>query len=203
MVVVQNIIHSLTIVLRLELVLKVEFNQKSLSVSTQLYLVVRLIMPLLDLKAVPVVQSYCREVRVHFLVSTIVDGHGCPEIFVGVPGHHSWHPLALVATPVVSRLGREKVKKEEKVRKCHLVVLVELEDRAIAAAPPAVQVELELYVKYRPNGGDNLVDILGRYPDICKCRATVVMAVLSSTSLLTVFSLTLDHVLVDDGHRDS
>ena len=61
-------------------------------------------MPLLDLKAVPVVQSYGREVRVHFLVSIIVDGHGCSEIFVGVPGHHGRHPLTLVATPVVPRL---------------------------------------------------------------------------------------------------
>ena len=57
----------------------------------------------------------------------------------------------------------------------YLVVLVELHDRAVAATPPAVQVELELYVKYRPNGGDNLVDILGRYPDICKCRASVML----------------------------
>ena len=58
-------------------------------------------------------------------------------------------------------------------------------------------------MKYRTDGGDNLVDILGRYPDIYKCMAIVVMAVFRSTSLLTIFSLTLDHVLVDDSHRDS
>ena len=88
----------------------------------------------------------------------------------------------------------------------YLVVLVELHDRAVAATAPAVQVELELDMKYRTNGGDNLVHILSRYPDICK--RTVVVSVLRSVFysdifLLTIFRLTLDYVLVDDRHRDS
>ena len=83
----------------------------------------------------------------------------------------------------------------------YLVVLVELHDRAVAATAPAVQVELELDMKYRTNGGDNLVHILSRYPDIC--NGTVVVSVLSYYSdifLLTIFRLTLDYVLVDDSH---
>ena len=85
----------------------------------------------------------------------------------------------------------------------YLVVLVELHDRAVAATAPAVQVELELDVKYRTNGGDNLVHILSRYPDICK--RTVVVSVLSYSDIfqLTIFRLTLDYVLVDDRHSDS
>ena len=65
-------------------------------------------MPLLDLEAVPGVHSDGREVSVHLLVSTIVDGHGCTEISVGVPRHHGRHPLTLVTTPVVSILARKK-----------------------------------------------------------------------------------------------
>ena len=160
-------------------------------------------MPLLDLEAVPGVESDGREVRVHFLVSVAVDGHGGTEISVGVPGHHCWHPLTLVTTPVVSILA----KKTEPLRNfaadtvsSYLVVLVELHDRAVAATAPAVQVELELDMKYRTYGGDNLVHILSRYPDICK--RTVVVSVLSYSDifLLTIFRLTLDYVLVDDSH---
>ena len=80
-----------------------------------------------------------------------------------------------------------------------LVVLVELHNRTVAATAPSVQVELELYMKYRTNGGANLVDILSRYPDIYK----QVEGDCSALLLLTIFCLTLDHVLIDDNHRDS
>ena len=80
-----------------------------------------------------------------------------------------------------------------------LVVLVELHNRTVAATAPSVQVELELYMKYRTNGGANLVDILSRYPDIYKQVEDDCYALL----LLTIFCLTLDHVLIDDNHRDS
>ena len=72
----------------------------------------------------------------------------------------------------------------------YLVVLVELHDRAVAATAPAVQVELELDMKYRTNGGDNLVHILSRYPDICK--RTVVVSVLRSVFYSDIFALEQD-----------
>ena len=69
-------------------------------------------MPLLDLKAVPVVESDGGEVRVDLLVSTVADGHGCPEISVGVPGHHGRNSLTLVTTPIVSTLASKKYEKK-------------------------------------------------------------------------------------------
>ena len=71
------------------------------------YPVLSLVVPLLDLKAVPGVASDGAEVRVDFLVSITVDGHGCTEISVGVPRHHSRHPLTLVTAPVISILTKK------------------------------------------------------------------------------------------------
>ena len=69
-------------------------------------------MPLLDLKAVPVVESDGGEARVDLLISTVADGHGCPEISVGVPGHHGRNSLTLVTTPIVSTLASKKYEKK-------------------------------------------------------------------------------------------
>ena len=77
------------------------------------YPVIVFIMPLLDLKAVPVVESDGGEVRVDFLVSTVADGHGCPEISVGVPGHHGRNSLTLVTTPIVSTLASKNIIKRK------------------------------------------------------------------------------------------
>ena len=70
-------------------------------------------MPLLDLKAVPVVESDGGEVGVDLLVSIAIDGHGCPEISVGVPSHHSWDSLTLVTTPIVSPLVSKNIMKRK------------------------------------------------------------------------------------------
>ena len=65
-------------------------------------------MPLLHLKAVPVVEIQSVEVCVEFLVAIIVDCHGGSEVSVGVPGDQGWASLPLVAAPVVSRLKTSK-----------------------------------------------------------------------------------------------
>ena len=50
----------------------------------------------------------------------------------------------------------------------YLIVAIELHDRAVGATPPAIQVEFKLYVEYGSYGGDHLVHILARYPNILR-----------------------------------
>ena len=60
------------------------------------------VIPLLYLKVMPGVKSDGIEVGVELLVAAVVDGHGCLEISVGVPGQQPRHSLTPVTTPIIS-----------------------------------------------------------------------------------------------------